>query len=51
MEWEFTGERERITAREWPAEAPSWVALLAHGYGEHIGRYEYVAGCVHGRGV
>jgi alpha-beta hydrolase superfamily lysophospholipase len=43
MEWEFTGERERITAREWPAEAPRWVALLAHGYGEHIGRYEYVA--------
>ena len=43
MEWEFTGERERITAREWPADAPGWVALLAHGYGEHIGRYEYVA--------
>ena len=43
MEWEFTGERESITAREWPAESPSWVALLAHGYGEHIGRYEHVA--------
>jgi alpha-beta hydrolase superfamily lysophospholipase len=43
MEWEFTGERERITAREWPTDAPGWVALLAHGYGEHIGRYEYVA--------
>jgi alpha-beta hydrolase superfamily lysophospholipase len=43
MEWEFTGERERVTAREWPAETPSWLALLAHGYGEHIGRYEYVA--------
>ena len=43
MEWEFTGERERITARAWPADAPSWVALLAHGYGEHIGRYDHVA--------
>lgn len=43
MEWDFTGERERITAREWPAGSPGWVALLAHGYGEHIGRYEYVA--------
>jgi alpha-beta hydrolase superfamily lysophospholipase len=43
MDWEFTGERERITARSWPAEGPRWVALLAHGYGEHIGRYEYVA--------
>ncbi|WP_432705589.1 lysophospholipase [Actinoallomurus iriomotensis] len=43
MEWDFTGARERITAREWPAGSPRWVALLAHGYGEHIGRYEYVA--------
>jgi alpha-beta hydrolase superfamily lysophospholipase len=43
MEWEFNGEREKITAQLWPAEVPRWVALLAHGYGEHIGRYEYVA--------
>jgi alpha-beta hydrolase superfamily lysophospholipase len=43
MDWDFTGARERVTAREWPAESPRWVALLAHGYGEHIGRYEYVA--------
>jgi alpha-beta hydrolase superfamily lysophospholipase len=43
MEWTFTGEREHITAREWPAASPRWLALLAHGYGEHIGRYEYVA--------
>src|SRR4051812_1691290 len=43
MEWDFTGERERITIREWPAGTPRWVALLAHGYGEHIGRYEHVA--------
>jgi alpha-beta hydrolase superfamily lysophospholipase len=43
MEWEFTGEREPVTAREWPAESPRWLALLAHGYGEHVGRYEYVA--------
>jgi alpha-beta hydrolase superfamily lysophospholipase len=42
-EWEFTGERDRITARRWPAETPRYVALLAHGYGEHIGRYEHVA--------
>jgi alpha-beta hydrolase superfamily lysophospholipase len=43
MEWDFTGKRERVTAREWPVGSPGWVALLAHGYGEHIGRYEYVA--------
>jgi alpha-beta hydrolase superfamily lysophospholipase len=40
---EFTGEREDITAREWAAGPPRRLALLAHGYGEHIGRYEYVA--------
>jgi alpha-beta hydrolase superfamily lysophospholipase len=51
MEWEFTGERERVTAREWPAEGPRWVALLAHGYGEHIGRYEYVADVLRGHGA
>jgi alpha-beta hydrolase superfamily lysophospholipase len=43
MEWEFTGERDQITVRGWPAGSPRWLALLAHGYGEHIGRYEYVA--------
>jgi alpha-beta hydrolase superfamily lysophospholipase len=43
MEWEFTGERVRITTRAWPVASPRWLALLAHGYGEHIGRYEYVA--------
>jgi alpha-beta hydrolase superfamily lysophospholipase len=43
VEWEYTGERERIAAREWPLQGPRYLALLAHGYGEHIGRYDYVA--------
>jgi alpha-beta hydrolase superfamily lysophospholipase len=43
MEWDLTGVRERISVREWPAERPRFVALLAHGYGEHIGRYDHVA--------
>ena len=32
-------------ARTWrdPDAAPRYVALLVHGYGEHIGRYEHVA--------
>ncbi|WP_043616514.1 alpha/beta hydrolase [Nonomuraea candida] len=42
-EYPFTGTRGRITAREWPHEQPRYLALLIHGYGEHIGRYEYVA--------
>ncbi|WP_059013323.1 alpha/beta hydrolase [Streptomyces specialis] len=40
----FTGAGGgEIVAREWPNERPRYVALLVHGYGEHIGRYEYVA--------
>ena len=26
-----------------PPGAPTWVAVLVHGYGEHIGRYQWVA--------
>jgi hypothetical protein len=43
----LTGTRGTITAREWPRERPRYVALLVHGYGEHIGRYEYVADVLH----
>jgi alpha-beta hydrolase superfamily lysophospholipase len=34
------GERH---VREWPNPKASWIALLAHGYGEHIGRYDHLA--------
>ncbi|MEU0738945.1 lysophospholipase [Streptomyces sp. NPDC006134] len=47
----LTGTRGRITAREWPHPAPRYVALLVHGYGEHIGRYEEVAGVLAGHGA
>lgn len=39
----LTGTRDTITAREWPHEHPRYVALVAHGYGEHIGRYAELA--------
>ncbi|NRQ35649.1 alpha/beta hydrolase [Nonomuraea sp. NN258] len=39
----FTGTRESLVAREWPNDQPRYVVVLIHGYGEHIGRYEYVA--------
>ena len=26
-----------------PPGSPTWVAVIAHGYGEHIGRYQWVA--------
>ncbi|MFG1702792.1 alpha/beta hydrolase [Nonomuraea sp. M3C6] len=39
----FTGARGANTVREWPLDLPRYIAILVHGYGEHIGRYEYVA--------
>ena len=43
-EWSFPGTRGSIAARRWSgATEPRYIALLAHGYGEHIGRYEHVA--------
>ncbi|MEV4113212.1 lysophospholipase [Nonomuraea sp. NPDC049695] len=39
----FTGTKGLNTVREWPHDRPRYVAVLIHGYGEHIGRYEYVA--------
>lgn len=37
------GQRGQIMVREWPNEQAQWLAILAHGYGEHIGRYDHVA--------
>ena len=42
-QWEFDGTQGRIVVQEWSGEAVRWLALLIHGYGEHIGRYEHVA--------
>jgi alpha-beta hydrolase superfamily lysophospholipase len=42
-EWEFPGTRGTIVTRIWDTDAPRYAAVLVHGYGEHIGRYEYVA--------
>jgi len=41
--WEFAGARGAITARTWPNPDPRYVAVLVHGYGEHLGRYDHVA--------
>lgn len=50
-EWEFDGHGGTIAARTWPIEAPRYLAVLVHGYGEHIGRYEYVAGRLNRHGA
>lgn len=32
-----------LQVRTWQANEPGWIALLAHGYGEHSGRYRWLA--------
>ncbi|MFC5749690.1 alpha/beta hydrolase [Actinomadura rugatobispora] len=42
-EWEFAGSRGAVSARIWARPDPRYIAVLAHGYGEHLGRYPHVA--------
>jgi len=44
-EFNYDGVSGRRAARSWsdPQVDPTHVVLLAHGYGEHIGRYQHVA--------
>jgi len=40
---EFAGTHGRLVVRRWPHPEPRLVVLIAHGYGEHSGRYIHVA--------
>ena len=42
-ETELQGARGTLVARTWRNPDADHVVLIAHGYGEHIGRYEHVA--------
>jgi alpha-beta hydrolase superfamily lysophospholipase len=35
--------RGNLYVHAWPADQPRYIALIAHGYGEHGGRYAHVA--------
>ncbi|KOG25030.1 alpha/beta hydrolase [Streptomyces viridochromogenes] len=37
------GRRGPVVVREWPLPRPRYLALLVHGYGEHVGRYAGLA--------
>jgi alpha-beta hydrolase superfamily lysophospholipase len=50
--YDFEGVDGRIHVTTWVGErAPRFIALLAHGYGEHAGRYEHVASMLVGLGA
>jgi alpha-beta hydrolase superfamily lysophospholipase len=51
-EWTLDGSGGRLTARTWEGDGdPSHLVLLAHGYGEHVGRYEHVAAALVANGA
>jgi len=45
------GSEGQIAYAVWPHQDPARVVILAHGYGEHIGRYEHVAAALGARGA
>ncbi len=51
-EWGYEGTHGALAARTWSgAEPPSRVVVVAHGYGEHVGRYERLADALVGDGA
>ncbi|MGW3646840.1 alpha/beta hydrolase [Streptomyces sp. NPDC000878] len=60
-EYVLTGTRGTIAVREWsrptrsdserPFDQPRCLVLLSHGYAEHVGRYEELAGVLVARGA
>jgi alpha-beta hydrolase superfamily lysophospholipase len=42
-DFEIEGRTGRVLVRVWESGEPRHIAVLSHGYGEHIGRYEHVA--------
>ena len=51
-EWEYDGLIGRLVARAWTGpDEPTHVVVIAHGYGEHVGRYDRVAEALVGNGA
>lgn len=46
-EWSYDGLNGKLVARTWHGPGrPTHLVIISHGYGEHIGRYEWVAGAL-----
>ena len=43
IETNVTGHAGEIAVHTWPNLEARWLAVLVHGFGEHLGRYEHVA--------
>ena len=47
----MTGHAGALHVRTWRHADPTHIVVLAHGYGEHIGRYDHVAAALGARGA
>jgi alpha-beta hydrolase superfamily lysophospholipase len=47
----FRGRQAEIAVSVWPNPEPRRIVVLAHGYGEHLGRYDHVADVLVARGA
>ncbi len=45
------GSQGDIAVHDWGHDQPRFLALLVHGYGEHLGRYQYVARALEAQGA
>jgi hypothetical protein len=45
------GRHGDIAVHDWGNDKPRYLALLVHGYGEHLGRYQYVARTLQAQGA
>ena len=51
IEWTLSGHGGELAARTWPNPDARWLAVLVHGHGEHLGRYQHVADALVGMGA
>jgi alpha-beta hydrolase superfamily lysophospholipase len=51
IEWTLSGHGGELAARTWPNPDARWLAVLLHGHGEHLGRYQHVADALAGMGA
>src|SRR5437879_4933987 len=51
MQFEFEGSEGRISVRVWEHPGARRLVAIAHGYGEHIERYDHVARALRARGA
>lgn len=45
------GQHGGIAVHEWRIADPTWIAVLVHGYAEHLGRYAHVADRLNAEGA